>query len=1089
MASPVSTLAALTGTPPSPPRINHRASFALVTLTHAHPSLFSVFFPLRSGNTDSQDYAALARDRFMEEFDASSYDYENSSDPEVLPRQRPFTRDEMHRILQDVEATRSKDASRAYEEQLMLPTSLVLHLAENVTNINLVHDAANASLGDMTSVLENPALLADSIRDLHKKTAATAEIERRRAVDEAATKVLPAGSVKATTEEGIAALYGGVHGASSTGSGVRTGAPVSAEHVAPAAGVAGAAGLADSVALAGSRHRGLTTADDMSSLPISAPSAHANPRTPFGTVSRPFANIFEEAANRVRETTINGLLDPSRAPLALRGETMGEAAGDGVEFPYPNSAVAKEAWEKSRPPGLSAEDDPMVRRVSPDEDGFKGADASLELPEGLSEATTYRQAVAMLLQPKYRDFVEKLSGLSREEQIARVTPLAQMFTTALKASKNNFDAAEDARATRRALEAKRAAEHGVEWKDFAEQERDGDKKEESETVVLLREVNEFLADYRPVSGIDPNPDNDFRFGSAVRPFPVGTTIADVEETLYSIAEQDRFAAYYQQPQVAPTGEVEHLKMDQGLASFNEVQLSEFRKAARKRNDPKVLQSLGSNRHPRFRKGMELNSGLPEHLLDYIDFHALPANDPRRLTHPLAVKLQRQIDELRAKAAPAEPEHSVGGAVAVHSDAELADAGADGIPLSLVLAALEDMGLSPREAAEAALEPATETDLEIRIATTVNHVLGEKHFDFYGFDSGFESEINFRHSLLAGNDPKGDGDVRLVDATDGEVEPGSSAVSSLVPLVAKIYGRESRLNAEIAAVLSTLPAAQQAAVASLFAANPAAAKRAVQQSVDRYTILAAIGSGSIDVPQDLLLERGLGRLKALIPPQVDFIAAAKAANSVASDKAAAGAPGSGVATSVLGSEAGAKADANSAPALLDGSDALSPVLPSDNVTSTKGDGVFTNAIRRATEAARLEQIRKMLSARGLDSTGVRQRQRAAEQAARTEALNAVAQVEAARAEAQLDGDGGQRNIRDPNLKLIGTTPLPLEYFARRDPLVEEANENWGKEPRFRTFDAPLRPVPRAELGDNDPLARTLQDPVEYLPDRLLQDRAE
>ncbi len=70
-------------------------------------------------NVDQLDIAGASKEWLEESFNPSGYDMEDSSDPDTLPQLRNFTRDELHRVLQDVEesATAQTDA----EDQLLQP--------------------------------------------------------------------------------------------------------------------------------------------------------------------------------------------------------------------------------------------------------------------------------------------------------------------------------------------------------------------------------------------------------------------------------------------------------------------------------------------------------------------------------------------------------------------------------------------------------------------------------------------------------------------------------------------------------------------------------------------------------------------------------------------------------------------------------------------------------------------------------------------------------------------------------------------------------------------------------------------------------
>jgi len=70
-------------------------------------------------NIDNLDPIRYSRDWLEEDFNPSGYDIENSSDPDTLPQQRSFTREELNRVLQDVEA--SKHCETDLEDQLILP--------------------------------------------------------------------------------------------------------------------------------------------------------------------------------------------------------------------------------------------------------------------------------------------------------------------------------------------------------------------------------------------------------------------------------------------------------------------------------------------------------------------------------------------------------------------------------------------------------------------------------------------------------------------------------------------------------------------------------------------------------------------------------------------------------------------------------------------------------------------------------------------------------------------------------------------------------------------------------------------------------
>jgi len=86
-------------------------------------------------NLELLDWKGNSRARLMDEMDMNGYDVEDSSDPDTLPRQRPFTTDEMNRILQDVEE--SNNIETDVEEHLFAPLDLAAEMSRLKDSIEL----------------------------------------------------------------------------------------------------------------------------------------------------------------------------------------------------------------------------------------------------------------------------------------------------------------------------------------------------------------------------------------------------------------------------------------------------------------------------------------------------------------------------------------------------------------------------------------------------------------------------------------------------------------------------------------------------------------------------------------------------------------------------------------------------------------------------------------------------------------------------------------------------------------------------------------------------------------------------------------
>ena len=1049
------------------------------------------------------------RERFMEEFDTSAQDHENSSDPDVLPRQRAFTRDEMHRLLQDVEHSARNEA--AYDQQLMLPASIMLQLQESLSELNVLHNAAAIYVDNGIRVLTEP----DALDELYLAKN-RGDPEMKRAEDLSVTNAAKLNGVAMNPAEGLAALhstYAAGSGGAAAAAGSASGAAAGAAGVAagPASAAASGAALADATAYAETRQRSLTASADFAGLPLETPDAPQDPRLPHGTVARPFKNIFAEAEARARSAGVNGILDPDVLPSALARPTVSELTGENGDFPFRSTADGEKLWAATRPPGMKPEDDPMVRRGRLA--AARLADAGL--PADLEVATNYREAVHLLGQPRFRGFIEQLSGLDREAQLEKLQALAAIYEHVLFSPVTGVHYEEEARAARRMVEANRRQTSNNPHPDPVAQEEAeiiDPPKEANETMALLRELTKFSRDPTPVEELDPNSDYDYRYGRFSKPAPADFTMKDMSDTMTDVMRHDRFHQYYETPLKTPDNGTEPLAAENTLESFSSLQRTEYRKLARKANDPRFTTVQANSKLRRYRQGLDLYSGIPSHLLDFLHYSSLPADDPRRVTHPLAVKMAEQVGAVRD--AIATPEHSAGGAVAAHSDLETGAPFLNGaVPPAVVKAT--HAARAAREAAanpvewDAHLDPVTDTDYDPILWQRVEPFLaeGENTLEFPDLETDLEQELQERSRLLpsATGKPIAEDDVRLVDATDGEIEP-VNGVSSINPLIAKIYGREARVNRELSAALGTFPASQTAALAQLFALDPAAAKTAVRGAVDRYSVLAAIGSGELQVPKELLLEAGLGSLKALLPPAVDFAAALKATQAraqgslaltgnapaaAASASAAAAAPAAGatpifaVPGSVLAGNGAL--DGKAVPALVDGLDAVSAAT-----TSAESPTVaFAAALERAAEAVRLDKMRKMLASRGLDSTGAQLAHRRAENAAKAEALNAAAAISALRSRAAAAG-GDVLSLLDPlDPRLQAMQVLPYssgeDSTLERDPGFADRKivASNVTQPVFEDEDSDnrLEAMPKAELGDNDSLSRTLQDPVEYLQDNL------
>jgi len=86
-------------------------------------------------NVDNLDWIGSVRHRWMNEIEPNGYDVEDSSDPDTLPQQRPFTRDEMNRILQDVEEAKYIESD--VEEALFAPASAIGDLRREVQQMEV----------------------------------------------------------------------------------------------------------------------------------------------------------------------------------------------------------------------------------------------------------------------------------------------------------------------------------------------------------------------------------------------------------------------------------------------------------------------------------------------------------------------------------------------------------------------------------------------------------------------------------------------------------------------------------------------------------------------------------------------------------------------------------------------------------------------------------------------------------------------------------------------------------------------------------------------------------------------------------------
>lgn len=81
------------------------------------------------------DWKGQAREHMLDEVDISGYDVEDSSDPDNLPRQRPFTVDEMNRLLQDVEESQFIESD--IEDHLFTPSEIMSTMSSMKNSVEL----------------------------------------------------------------------------------------------------------------------------------------------------------------------------------------------------------------------------------------------------------------------------------------------------------------------------------------------------------------------------------------------------------------------------------------------------------------------------------------------------------------------------------------------------------------------------------------------------------------------------------------------------------------------------------------------------------------------------------------------------------------------------------------------------------------------------------------------------------------------------------------------------------------------------------------------------------------------------------------